>query len=533
MPTSAIAAIAAGLTSVGRLGAARPRDGAVAGEVLGTTRAPSASGRRCARRGTARSGRRHAMLVTSASCGTTRSVGRDGRDARKRPSATAASAPTICTTTNAGTLLGAMPANVFGERARDGDRGVGEARRRREPVRRRDVAADRERAPAGARPARTTPRITRSSPNVATTSPNQSAPDERACVETSTAGRSNMRLATIAPTQRADDLRDDVDDARRVFDMPPRIAVGQGDDRVEVRARDRAEREDQRDERRAGGDRVLEQLQADVVRATAAARRCPSRRRRRRGTRCRRLRRSRAARGRDRSPWLSSSAPTTRARSAQHSASLARVDGAQLARGPSRRRRGPCRSPTARRRGRRPRPCPAPRSSTRLRPRSAVASPSPARRAWAAATSSVDSTSTPRWFSDPGLAVALDQHQLQRRLGDGEVGVAGADLGRLGREELRVEVDRVVEVGHVQGELHPDSSGSLPDTLASVDGSMSRIHRRLSIDGGSSMAKRPTAVEPTPTAAARRSLAAPLAEPTPRTSPGPSPRSPTRCGCGC
>ena len=41
-----------------------------------------------------------------------------------------------------------------------------------------------------------------------------------------------------------------------------------------------------------------------------------------------------------------------------------------------------------------------------------------------------------------GLAVALDQHELQRRLGDGEVGVARPDLGRLGGEELRVEVDR-------------------------------------------------------------------------------------------
>ena len=38
------------------------------------------------------------------------------------------------------------------------------------------------------------------------------------------------------------------------------------DERVEVRAGDGAEREDQRDEPGAGRDRVLEQLQADVVR---------------------------------------------------------------------------------------------------------------------------------------------------------------------------------------------------------------------------------------------------------------------------
>ena len=45
------------------------------------------------------------------------------------------------------------------------------------------------------------------------------------------------------------------------------------------------------------------------------------------------------------------------------------------------------------------------------------------------------------------LAVALDQDQLQRRLGDGEVRVARPDLRRLGGEQLRVEVDRRVEVG--------------------------------------------------------------------------------------
>ena len=51
-----------------------------------------------------------------------------------------------------------------------------------------------------ARPERTTPKMTSSSPSVATNSPSQSAPDERVCVETLTAARSNIRLATIAPT---------------------------------------------------------------------------------------------------------------------------------------------------------------------------------------------------------------------------------------------------------------------------------------------------------------------------------------------
>ena len=55
-------------------------------------------------------------------------------------------------------------------------------------------------AAADARPARTTPRITSRRPNVATSSPSQMPAPERTCVESVTAGRSNMRFATIAPT---------------------------------------------------------------------------------------------------------------------------------------------------------------------------------------------------------------------------------------------------------------------------------------------------------------------------------------------
>ena len=54
----------------------------------------------------------------------------------------------------------------------------------------------------------------------------------------------------------------------------------------------------------------------------------------------------------------------------------------------------------------------------------------------------------------PPGARTLDEHELQRRLGDREVGVAGPALGGFGREELRVELDRGVEVGHVEGELY-------------------------------------------------------------------------------
>ena len=55
---------------------------------------------------------------------------------------------------------------------------------------------------------------------------------------------------------------------------------------------------------------------------------------------------------------------------------------------------------------------------------------------------------------EAGLGVGvLEQHELQGRIGDGEVRVAGLALGGLGGEELRVEVDRLVDVGDVEGEL--------------------------------------------------------------------------------
>ena len=52
------------------------------------------------------------------------------------------------------------------------------------------------------------------------------------------------------------------------------------------------------------------------------------------------------------------------------------------------------------------------------------------------------------------LTHPLDEHELEGRLPDGEVGVAGADLGRSGVEQRRVEGDGLVEVGDVERELH-------------------------------------------------------------------------------
>jgi hypothetical protein len=47
----------------------------------------------------------------------------------------------------------------------------------------------------------------------------------------------------------------------------------------------------------------------------------------------------------------------------------------------------------------------------------------------------------------------LDEHELERRGLHGEVGVAGTALGRRGVEQLGVEGDGGVHVGHVEGEL--------------------------------------------------------------------------------
>ena len=112
--------------------------------------------------------------------------------------------------------------------------------------------------------------------------------------------------------------------------------------------------------------------------------------------------------------------------------------------------RAPCRSPT-RRRGRRPTPCPAWRSNT-YRSRRPARGP-------VGQTRLVGGDLVGRHHFDaemvePALGVGvLEEHELQRRIGDGEVGVAGLALVRFGGEQLRVEGDGVVDVGNVQGEL--------------------------------------------------------------------------------
>ena len=55
---------------------------------------------------------------------------------------------------------------------------------------------------------------------------------------------------------------------------------------------------------------------------------------------------------------------------------------------------------------------------------------------------------------------ALDEDELERRLRDREVGVAGAALGGLGAEQLGVEGDGAFEVGDAERELDAGHGGS-------------------------------------------------------------------------
>jgi hypothetical protein len=67
-----------------------------------------------------------------------------------------------------------------------------------------------------------------------------------------------------------------------------------------------------------------------------------------------------------------------------------------------------------------------------------------------------------------GLAGVLDEDELERRLGDGEIGIVGAAFRRLGPEQLGVELHSGINVGDVEGEL--DSGHDQPPlAFVSID----------------------------------------------------------------
>ena len=145
------------------------------------------------------------------SWGTT-TFGRRTVGEQERRAAIAASPPTSCMTMNIGTARRRDAGEGVGEGAADGDRGVGEAGRRGEPVGGGDVAADRERRHVGTSPSATTPRMTSRSrrwrrPRRATAR----SPDR--CVGGDVdGGEVEHEVRDHGAEARADDLGDDVDD---------------------------------------------------------------------------------------------------------------------------------------------------------------------------------------------------------------------------------------------------------------------------------------------------------------------------------
>ena len=68
-------------------------------------------------------------------------------------------------------------------------------------------------------------------------------------------------------------------------------------------------------------------------------------------------------------------------------------------------------------------------------------------------TSSVDSTSTPRWFNVPGSPVPSMSTSFSGGSATAKFAYPGRSLAGSVAEELRVELDRRVEVGDIEGEL--------------------------------------------------------------------------------
>ena len=109
------------------------------------------------------------------------------------------------------------------------------------------------------------PQMTASSPKVATNSLNICAGPLRTCRDSDEQpARSNMTCADHDASERAGDLRDAV-----AGHVAPRQAalrrIRERDGRIEVRAGNRTERENQRDQRRARRERVREQRDAPIA----------------------------------------------------------------------------------------------------------------------------------------------------------------------------------------------------------------------------------------------------------------------------
>ena len=183
---------------------------------------------------------------------------------------------------------GRDPGEGVGEHAGDGDRGVGEAGRRGEPVRGSDVAADGEGDRVGRVRRAALPKIDQQQ---AEGGHDLAEPESPAPVAVVGRDGDGVEVEHQVGDDRPEQRRPQSARATRAAAVGGRDRrpsdLGQGHDWVE-RGRDRLERQDERDQNGAGGEAVLEQLQPDVVGGEALPRRSRSRSRRRPGTPCRR-----------------------------------------------------------------------------------------------------------------------------------------------------------------------------------------------------------------------------------------------------
>ena len=118
---------------------------------------------------------------------------------------------------------------------------------------------------SAARPARTSAKISTTRPKVATASDSHRPAARAVLAGDRHRGQVEHQVGHDRADGAARELGRQVDRDLPVG-HPAEEPVGQGDDRVEVAARHRPEGEDQGDQAGTGGERVLQQLQADVVR---------------------------------------------------------------------------------------------------------------------------------------------------------------------------------------------------------------------------------------------------------------------------
>ena len=147
----------------------------------------------------------------------------------------------------------------IGRGSRQRDRRIGERGGRRKPVRADDVRSDRERNDSV--PTRTSP-VTTSRPNVATSSLKACGKPERGWRRRTAASRTSSAQRRRRATHRLS--------ARRYSWQPrararPLGTLGERNDRVEVRAGDWTEGENQRDERGSGRQRVCQERDGGIA----------------------------------------------------------------------------------------------------------------------------------------------------------------------------------------------------------------------------------------------------------------------------